>query len=48
MKFFKFIHCNKCQMEYQIQWEDDDFQEPNKCASCGEDDIESVHSGVLM
>jgi hypothetical protein len=35
-------------MEYKITWEDDDFQEPSRCASCGESDIEIEHSGVMI
>jgi len=48
MKMFQFVHCNNCDMEYKIQWEDDNFQEPTKCASCGENDLEIEHSGVLV
>ncbi|MEH7116071.1 hypothetical protein V7128_01430 [Neobacillus vireti] len=48
MKLFQFIHCNECGMEYNIIWEDDNFEEPTKCAGCGKDHIEINHSGVLM
>jgi predicted Zn-ribbon and HTH transcriptional regulator len=48
MKEFQFIHCNDCNMEYEIIWDNDNFEEPSKCAGCGKDDIEINHSGVKM
>jgi predicted Zn-ribbon and HTH transcriptional regulator len=48
MKLFQFIHCNECGMEYNIIWEDDNFEEPTRCAGCGKEEIEINHSGVMM
>lgn len=47
MKLFQFIHCEQCNMEYKIIWDDDKFQEPTKCASCGSDEIEITMSGFM-
>jgi hypothetical protein len=48
MKPFQFIHCYACGMEYEIIWDDDNYNEPTKCAACGEDDLEITHSGAKM
>jgi hypothetical protein len=48
MKRYQFVNCSNCNIEYKIQWEDDDFEEPTRCAGCGEDYIEIIHSGVLV
>jgi hypothetical protein len=35
-------------MEYRISWKDEEFEEPCKCASCGESNIKITHSGILV
>lgn len=47
MNLFQFIHCNECGMEYKIIWDDDNCQKPCKCAGCGKDEIEIIHSGFM-
>jgi Zn ribbon nucleic-acid-binding protein len=47
MIFFKNIKCEECNGEYKIQWDDDNFIEPTKCAMCGADDPEITESGFL-
>ncbi len=47
MKLFQFVHCNDCDMEYKIIWEDDNFEQPTKCASCGSEELEVEHSGFM-
>lgn len=48
MKSFQDVHCNECGIEYRISWINENFQEPCKCACCGEDNIEVTESGVLV
>ncbi|MED4589444.1 MULTISPECIES: hypothetical protein [Priestia] len=48
MKSFQVIYCEECDMEYKIIWDDKNFQEPTKCASCGVDEPEIVASGFLV
>lgn len=47
MKLFQFIKCEECNMEYKIIWDDENFQQPIKCAGCGADDPEVLHSGFM-
>jgi predicted Zn-ribbon and HTH transcriptional regulator len=48
MRYFHFIDCKECGMEYEIIWDGDKVEEPTKCAGCGKEDIEIIHSGVKM
>lgn len=45
MNLFQFVHCDECGMEYQIIWDDDNFQQPIKCCGCGTDEPQVIHSG---
>lgn len=47
MNLFKNVVCNECGMEYKIIWDDDKFEEPCKCATCGSDEIEVDTSGFM-
>lgn len=47
MNLFKEVLCHDCSMEYKIIWDDDNFEEPCRCASCGSDAIEINSSGFM-
>lgn len=46
MNLFQFIHCGECGMEYQIIWDDDNFQQPIKCCGCGADEPQVIILGL--